>query len=403
MLLFILIIWILSAVFSYSFFYLNILPGMNPYYLFLVVCLSNTLFYVLYNKEKINWREYGGKSFGLFFNFFVFWSALYILISFINLPKFFNLDDLLFDQSYIIRHASYLPSLAIMFCVYLYTVRTQSIENFKKNHLILLLIVLQIITLIIGKDNIVYTQLIVILSSLFFIKEKSYFSFLVLIYFVLIETETMSSFIIASSVIIIILLFGKNIPVLLAKDYNLKIFMVSFFLILLMVSFKQPLFELISSDENSLWRFNVWSNEFRNLIQTFGIGVGYGAAYVDNNIYYEVDNSTMYASISGLFVVANHNTIINMFYRLGFVGGIVFVLMNLTLVKWFAKTYVMNTAYNKYLIWAFANYIYNFIIISLNPGLESPRFSFGYLISMGLLIGFIIKSRSTSLERELIK
>ena len=62
-----------------------------------------------------------------------------------------------------------------------------------------------------------------------------------------------------------------------------------------------------------------------------------------------------------------------MLFRLGIVGGVGFVLMHIALVTWY--------------------YVENFIIISFNPGLESPRFSYEYLISVGFLIGLIIKSR----------
>lgn len=401
MLIFILIIWVLSAIYSYSFFYFNILPGINPYYLFLMVCVIYSSYFLLLKKGSLSWWKYGGKEFERYFKFFVFWSSLFIIISFFNLPKIFNLDNLLFDQSYIIRHASFLPSLAIMLCIYLSVVKTQYIEKVKRYQLFLLLIIILILTLIIGKDNIVYTQLIVMLSSLFFTKKKSYFALLILIYFVLIETESMSSFIIASLLIIIILLFGRRITIFLANEFNFKSIMIIIISIIIFIFLNHFLIDLISSDANSLWRFNVWKNELRNLVGTYGLGVGYGAAYVDNNIFYEVDNSNMYAKISDLFVVANHNTVINMFYRLGIVGGVGFVLMNIALVKWYAKTYLINTEYNKYLVWAFANYVYNFILISLNPGLESPRFSYGYLISVGFLIGFIIKSRKLNDEKEL--
>lgn len=401
MLFFILIVWALSAVYSYSFLELNILPGINPYYLLLAICIIYSLFYLLLSNGALNWWKYGGKEFEWYFKFFVFWSSLFIIISFFNLPEFFNLDNLLFDQAFIFRHASFLPSLTIMFCVYLCAIKKNYIEKVNRYQLFLLLIILLIMSSIIGKDIIVYSQLVVMLSSLFFIKKKSYFALLILLYFVFIETVNMSSFILASLVVVIILLFGRKITIFFAKEFNFKSIIIITFSLIFLILFNNMILELIHSDANSLWRLNVWKNELRSLVKTYGLGVGYGAAYVDTNIFNEVDNSNMYSSISKLFLVANHNSVINMFYRLGIVGGIGFVLLNIALVKWYAKTYIINTEYNKYLIWAFANYTYNFITISFNPGLESPRFSYGYLISVGFLIGFIMKSRKLSDEEEM--
>lgn len=401
MLTIIVVVWVLSAIFSYSFFYLNILPGINVYYLFLLVCICYTLFHLLLNKGSLNWRKYGGGEFERYFKFFVFWSSLFIIISLINLPETFGIKNLMFDPAYILRHASFLPSLAIMFCIYLCTEKKSLIEKLNRYLIFYLLMFLLIVGLMFGKDNIVYTQLIVMLASLFFVKKKTYFALLILVYFVLFENISMSSFIIAGLLIIFILLFGRRFTIFFSREFNLKSIIIFSFSIVLIIIFNKFLLMLISSDANSLWRLNVWENEIRNLIQTYGFGVGFGTAYVDNHIFYEVDNSNMYESFSDLFVIANHNTVINMFYRLGIVGGVGFILMNIALVKWYAKTYLINTEYNRYLMWAFANYVYNFIIISLNPGLESPRFSYGYLISIGFLIGFIIKSRKLSDEKEL--
>ncbi|WP_404427717.1 hypothetical protein LG296_06745 [Ureibacillus chungkukjangi] len=390
----IVLVWTLSAIFGESFLQMNIVGGMNFYYIFLGICLMYFIFHLFFKSRLFNWREYGGFEFGRSLIVFLLISVIYIVISFLNIPDMFNLNNLMYDSSYIFRHASFIPSFAILFSVYLCVLKSNYIENLKLYKLYLFLFGLFVVTKYVDIDIIVYSLLVILLGSLILIKKKSIFSVIFLLFIIFVEVVGMSSFLLANIVLISIFIFRKSIINFFSKNYKFKTLFIFTSVALLLIIVSNSLMGIISSDANSLWRLNVWMNEINNLKNTLGFGVGFGTAYVDNNIFYEVDNSNMYSTLSELFLVANHNSIINMFYRLGLMGGICFLIMNITLIAWFAKVYKnINNNEKKYLLWAFANFAYSLIIISFNPGLESPRFSYGFYISSGLLIGFIIKSQ----------
>lgn len=154
--------------------------------------------------------------------------------------------------------------------------------------------------------------------------------------------------------------------------------------------------QYISDDANALWRLMVWTNEVISLKETYFTGVGYGSAYVTETIYNEVSNSNMYTNDftnnEGLFVVANHSSILNMFYRMGIIGGILYISIILITLKWYSKIYrsIKIRKSRRYLYWALINWIINLLIICINPGLESPQFATTYLLSQGLLWGTLL-------------
>ena len=154
--------------------------------------------------------------------------------------------------------------------------------------------------------------------------------------------------------------------------------------------------QYISDDANALWRLMVWTNEVLSLKETYFTGVGYGSAYVTETIYNEVSNSNMYTNDftnnEGLFVVANHSSILNMFYRMGLIGGILYISIILITLKWYSKIYrsIKIKTSRRYLYWALINWINNLLIICINPGLESPQFATTYLLSQGLLWGTLL-------------
>ena len=154
--------------------------------------------------------------------------------------------------------------------------------------------------------------------------------------------------------------------------------------------------QFISDDANALWRLMVWTNEVLSLKETYFTGVAYGTAYVTETIYNEVSNSNMYTNDftnnEGLFVVANHSSILNMFYRMGLLGGIIYVSIILISLKWYSKiyTYIKIKKSRRYLYWALINWLINLLIICINPGLESPQFATTYLLSQGIFLGTLL-------------
>ena len=154
----------------------------------------------------------------------------------------------------------------------------------------------------------------------------------------------------------------------------------------------------IESDPNSLWRLNVWINEIGSLSKTCFTGVGFGSAYVTKDIVNQVSNSNMYTTNveggleSGIYLVANHSSLLNMFYRMGILGGLLFLALNVQLIRVVVKTYRQATRKMKSLLWRmFAVFIYETIIIALNPGLEMMQFALSYILSVSVLLAVVME------------
>ena len=95
----------------------------------------------------------------------------------------------------------------------------------------------------------------------------------------------------------------------------------------------------------------------------------------------------------GIFVVTQHNSLMNIFYRLGILG--LFIGIGYWIVvplRWFSNIYQRCDMHKKRVLrYILANYAYNLMIIITNPGLESPRFAYGFVIVYSILIGFLLK------------
>jgi O-antigen ligase len=151
------------------------------------------------------------------------------------------------------------------------------------------------------------------------------------------------------------------------------------------------------NDPNSIWRYYVWMNEIDSLIKTYFTGVGFGSAYISNDIIYQVDNINMYyknvegSFETGAFIIANHSSLINMFYRMGLIGGLLFISLYVQIIRIVCKLYNQTDIIKRKLLWyLFSVWIYETVVIFLNPGLEMMQFALSYLLSLAMLFAVII-------------
>ena len=238
-----------------------------------------------------------------------------------------------------------------------------------------------------------YTGLMVLLISLYAIRKRNKL-FVFLIPFVFTEQ---TAFILASLLFIFLLYFRKIVVFFIKKHTRLKLILFTSFCTVLIVMLSALLYQVILKDPNSLWRLLVWTDEVSSLVETKFTGVGFGTAYVTKDIIHTVDNSNMYQDASGnfysgLFLVANHNSFLNMFYRMGIVGGLLFLALNFQLIHWCIKTYIKADKTERiYIWWGLLNFLYNTIIILLNPGLEMIQFAINYITSLAVFIAILLK------------
>lgn len=346
-------------------------------YVFIHSPLFRTLFQRNRDTEKLK----------RFFVLFLVISAFYFILSFINLPKLWGIKGLLFRRSYIPRHFIIVAELFLSICLGYFLFKIRAFNKIKAGSMLLLFLLLffgikdicikgLLLLMLVLASWKLDKKVLILPAVLIFTEQTAYvLGFLVLLFIIVLE-KPISRYLYTNTVHKIIIITGVAI---------ISIFLVS-----------GALSIFIENDANSLWRLRVWMNEFNSLAHTYFTGVGFGSAYVTEDIVYMVDNYNMYVddygSIeTGLFVVANHSSLINMFYRMGVAGGLVFLAMNIQLIKTVIKFYHLGDTRQKALLWRlFAVWVYETIIVFLNPGLEMMQFAISYLLSLAFLLAIIL-------------
>ncbi|MDK0654546.1 O-antigen ligase family protein [Clostridium perfringens] len=141
---------------------------------------------------------------------------------------------------------------------------------------------------------------------------------------------------------------------------------------------------LAKKDANYWWRFNYWATEFKTLKESYFIGSGFGSTYASTSIFeilsggfIDPETGTFVNSAKVLFTTAQHNSYMNIIYRTGIIGLILFLNIIVSLIFNYKK-YLINN-YDRLLYLAFINVN---IIIGFNVGLESPQFLIPFYLSL---------------------
>ena len=144
---------------------------------------------------------------------------------------------------------------------------------------------------------------------------------------------------------------------------------------------------------NAYWRFIFWVDNIQSTINnTFLVGHGFGTPYfategnqfslrtpiriADNTLRQYGGNKYI-----AQFVLPQHNSFVNAFYRLGIVGLLFFLAYFTTLAK---RINNLNIPYQFHYI-----LLLSMIIIGVNVGLESPRYCTQFVF-INALIHYII-------------
>lgn len=327
------------------------------------------------------------KWFGLFLGV----SALYLLLSFLNLPKIWGIQGLLFSRSFIPRHFIIVAELflPVLLADAIYKLRVFNWLKTAPMILFFLVVFFGVHALcVIG----------VLLVTLALISWKCDRKYLLLPAFFL--NYHQSAYILGFLILIVLICFEKPIARFLYKNTLRKIIIFTSLAIIGIFLVSGLLAAFVEKDANSLWRIQVWGNEIESLAKTCFTGVGFGSAYVTEDIVDLVDNANMYfnntegALESGVFVVANHSSLLNMFYRMGLIGGGLFLLLNIQIIKIVVRFYQKGNRREKALLWRlFAVWMYQTVVIFLNPGLEMMQFAVSYLLCLSCLLAAILAIR----------
>jgi len=316
----------------------------------------------------------------------------FLILSYANIPKLWGMHDLKYNPQYIYRHfmmiLELVMSVGLGYCIY-----EKGIITSVSNKMLFSLTTVAFIIGVFG-GRLLLSGIIVTCLSLLIVR-KRFYGLLVAIPLAF-PTTGQSTFFVCSSALIFIVVFQKWITNILRDTPRMKIFIGTTCIVVLIALFSEELMSYIEDDANSIWRFYVWKTELNSLAKTWFTGVGFGSAYVSDQMFSLSDNVSMYSSEArgagnGVFIIASHNTFVNMFYRMGIIGGLLFVIMHVNLIIWALYNYWHSNANSKKLIvWAVATFACYIFVILFNPGLEMVQFATNYVFALAILIATLL-------------
>lgn len=182
--------------------------------------------------------------------------------------------------------------------------------------------------------------------------------------------------------------------------FNRNEYLSYFAIVILLILFVlvAPVFsELFIADLNTYWRLTSWRDNLAAVYSNWGMGTGFGVAYFPNSpealdAAYKsyLKGSGGYNMYDSLFIRGQHSSIINVFFRMGVLGGGLLLCIILGLLKQ-ASTSAQNNDV-RFLTPVFVCGVLN---ISVHVGFESPPFLITISIAVGMLLGAILLSKRT--------
>lgn len=395
---FISLFWILTCVYGNEFLKLNIFKGINPLYILMGICILYMFF--IFNIKKYfnndrNWIRYQR-----IFLAFIVYTFLIIILSFFNYTRLFNIDGLGFDRSFVVRQAYFIFTVPIGIVIFDYINKSDVIEKLSLKLLIGVFLVLSIFKVIEFYDFISFRAFILAISSFVYFNKNKKIGLILISISILFGFGGSTSLI--CYIILIIFMFNwRKTSIFFKKYLGIISYFGIIFIIFTLVVFYDDIIKILYRDPNAIWRWQYWANELRILVETKFLGVGFGTAYASNSIFTEIYNPNAfivpndgfgYSIRQVLFLTSQHNSILNMFYRLGIVGGGLFIAINYLPIKWYLVVVLkLDKGKQRMLKWSFVNFIINIVIITLNPGIESPRFFISYLMMFSVFVSLLYK------------
>lgn len=350
-------------------------------------------------KYTIQQKDYAYIIPRMFF-IFILVGITYLGLSYWGLADFWNIDGLFFEKKHIPRHffivAELIIPIGLSFALY------KSDLLYHLSNTALYFIFIFAFSLRFFGSNPLHTCYLAVSSASLLAFRKNNALYLLLVAFVLV---THNAYLIASGIMWLAYIFKDKIINKFRNETHIKLYLILFIAAAFIYIFIESFMGLLAHDENTLWRWMVWTNETHSLIKTYFTGVGFGTAYVTSEIVNEVNNYNMYISFDDntiydrLFLVANHNSFLNMFYRMGILGGGLFLTLYFLIFRWTLCAYNdSDEELQPYIWWAFINLLYQTFVILFNPGLEMMQFAIQFIPSVAILLAILMKAQSPVIE-----
>lgn len=150
-------------------------------------------------------------------------------------------------------------------------------------------------------------------------------------------------------------------------------------------------------DLNTYWRLKSWHDNLVAVFNNYGFGVGFGVSYFPDTLdvyeraysLFSSERSFGNTATDFLFIRGQHSSFINIFFRLGVLGLLVFLFLYVLIFKC-AKLYHKDKA----VLLSSALVVCGISNIAFHVGLESPPF----LISVALSTGFLLEALQNSIH-----
>jgi len=337
-----------------------------------------------------------------FLKYFTILALLYIALSYSGYIKFFDLSKFELNRAYILRQSYFIVYSVIGFALFYSIIK--SYDKFiaiLKHSMIYFFIVA--IALLLGISSLRFGDILlpVFCFYTYFFRSKIVGLMLLLIatYFILFAnyaTKDGAATDMVSFVIVLIFMFKLDYKVLFfVKKYRKTALLFSIIILAILFNFKN---DIINIDANSGLRLTYWQDNINTLKQTYLLGVGFGTPYFSTpEVWFYNPGTFLQYGDDSIYVVAQHNSFINVLYRLGIAGFILFSLFNIYLMS---ESYILARKFEKAGLKNNANFIRVFLMgfmislvnISFNVGLESPFNYINYLIITTVLLAVDVKS-----------
>ena len=338
-------------------------------------------FFILFSYTFLLWivdfksvKKYYNKS----LLYFILIGLYYVLISIVG--GFSLLFDVSLDRQYIFRQAYFIPFLCIAIPVFIRSFKFGIFNYFLKNK-----------TLFIITSYFLFPVVCLYTAILLFSIKNHFIGFIIFL---------------ATTIIIpkepeinlqILLMQGFLLFYFISKiRLNIK-FITLFIMVLIFTGYfiKNEIILFVTTiDGNAGWRLMAWVHNIQSTINdTFLFGHGFGTSYFSSGGSNPGDFIQLFASRSverhgsnyiTAFLQGQHNSFINIFYRLGIIGLLIF----LAYFKNIAKQIKIICAPHQ------LNYILllGMIIIGVNVGLESPGYATQFVFLISLVQYFIYEN-----------
>jgi hypothetical protein len=154
--------------------------------------------------------------------------------------------------------------------------------------------------------------------------------------------------------------------------------------------------DLFAQDNNDEWRLMAWRSNFAALWNSGLAGSGFGTPYfslTSDNMLNSMNNqfnsisADMLNSVDPQYVRAQHSSIVNVFYRMGVIGGALFLYLNILIVRiGFSGLKHPDPAIARLAYASLVLFVVQAVQMTVHVGLETPIFLSIYMLSAAFVL-----------------